>query len=96
MSIFTTTRKSVIRPVLYELMRLFLVVHGVSGAISSALGTVSRGAVRKPGDGGARWPTHGTCRQHMSAPQLYSKQPVTKCRVMDLPNYAAARHHLVI
>lgn len=51
-SIFNTTRKSVIRPLLYELMRLFLVVHGVSGAISSALGTVSRGAVRKPGDGG--------------------------------------------
>lgn len=50
-SIFNTTRKSVIRPLLYELMRLFLVVHVVSGAISSALGTVSRG-VRKPGDGG--------------------------------------------
>lgn len=49
--IFSTTRKSVIRPLLYELMRLFLAVQVVSGAISSALGTVSRGAVRKPGNG---------------------------------------------
>lgn len=47
-SVFTTARKRIIRPLLYELMRLFLVVHGVSGATSSALGTVCRGA----GDGG--------------------------------------------